>query len=119
MRETRMLIGFAADIAPTDFKEDILADTNQPDQSVQFFLKLIFASEEAAYYQFDLFPDLSARFVLGSARKRSGAIQFIRIALDRPESLQSFIEICRANPHLVRIEESTEDEFESAPSNAI
>lgn len=116
MRETGLLIGFASPNIPTVSEDE---DTSQPVQPTDYFLKLIFSSEEAAYYQFDLFPNLNAACVLGAARKRSGATQHIRVTLDRSESLQSFIESCRKKPHFVRVEESSEDEFKSAPSNAI
>lgn len=38
----------------------------------EHYLKLIFRDEQAAYYQFPLFPNLSADYVLGAARKRTG-----------------------------------------------
>ncbi len=93
--------------------------THQPEAPAEYYLRLIFRNEDAAYYQFPLFPDLMPDYVLGSSRKRSGAVQHIRLQLARPETLQWFIEACRANPHLLRVEESTAEEFERAPSNAI
>ncbi len=71
----------------------------QPERPTEYYLKLVFRDEDAAYYQFPLFPDLDADYVLGAARKRTGAVQHIRITL--------------------RIEESTADDFQRAPSNGI
>lgn len=90
-----------------------------PTKPTEHFLKLVFRNEDAAYYQFSLFPNLEADYVLGAARKRTGAVQHIRIELSRPEALQSFLESCRSNPHFLRVEESTADEFRDAPSNAV
>jgi len=56
---------------------------------------MVFRDEDAAYYQFPLFPHLEAEYVLGAARKRAGAVQHLRLELSRSEALQSFIESCR------------------------
>jgi hypothetical protein len=111
------LIGFdTGDIQSGDLEADTTQPTAKP---TEYFLKLVFRNEDAAYYQFPLFPQLEADYLLGAARKRTGAVQHIRIELSRPEALQTFIESCRSNPHFVRVEESTADEFQRAPSNAI
>ena len=82
-------------------------------------LRLVFRDEQAAYYQFPLFPNLDADYILGASRKRDGAVQHIRIELSGPDGLQTFIESCRANPHFLRIEESTAEEFQRAPSQGV
>jgi hypothetical protein len=111
------LIGFDTGDIPTTSSD---TETPQrPEKPTEYYLRLIFQNEEAAYYQFPLFPSLEAGYVLGAARKRAGAVQHIRIELSHPEALQSFIESCRSNPHFLRVEESTSDEFQRAPSNAI
>jgi hypothetical protein len=111
------LIGFRTGNIPTGDGE--AEAPQQPEKPTEYYLRLVFRNEDAAYYQFPLFPHLEADYVLGAARKRAGAVQHIRIGLSRPEALQSFIESCRSNPHFLRVEESTADEFEHAPSNAI
>jgi hypothetical protein len=83
------------------------------------WLKLVFANEQAAYYQFPLFPDLDADYVLGATRKRTGAVQHIQLTLSNPEALQTFVESCQENPQLLRVEKSTAEEFDRSPSNAI
>src|SRR5687767_14948768 len=114
--EVSSLIGFDTGDIPTADGE---ADTPHPAKPTEYFLRLVFRDEDAAYYQFPLFPHLEADYVLGAARKRAGAVQHIRIELSRPEALQTFLESCRSNPHFLRVEESTADEFQRAPSNAI
>jgi len=115
--ELSYLIGFDTRCIPTeDGDAEIPQQTEIP---VEYYIKLVFRNEDAAYYQFPLFPHLQADYVLGAARKRAGAVQHIRIELSRPECLQSFIESCRSNPHFLRAEESTAEEFQRAPSNAI
>jgi hypothetical protein len=115
--EVSSVIGFDTGDIPTI---DAEADTPVPSvKPAEYFLKLVFRNEDAAYYQFPLFPQLESDYLLGASRKRAGAVQHIRIELSRPEALQTFIESCRSNPHFVRVEESTADEFQRAPSNAI
>jgi hypothetical protein len=115
--EVAFLIGFDTGDVPTAAPPaEVSQEAAQP---TEYYLKLVFRDEKAAYYQFNLFPDLNADYVLGAARKRAGAVQYIRLELSRPAALQKFIESCRSNPHFLRVEESTADEFQRAPSNAI
>jgi len=115
-KEVVGVIGFATNeiqsAAPPDNAE-------QPNNPSEYYLRLVFSDEQAAFYQFPLFPDLNADYVLGASRKRAGAVQHLHITLSSPQALQTFIESCRTNPHFVRVEESTADEFKRAPSNAI
>lgn len=83
------------------------------------YLKLVFTNAEAAYYQFPLFPALNEPFVLGAARMRESEFQHLRVDLRRREDLQRFIEGLRVNPHLVAVEESSEEVFGKAPSHAV
>ena len=111
------MIGFdTGDIPTADEQPDI---SDQPEEPSEHYLRLVFRDEQAAYYQFHLFPDLDADYVCGASRKRAGAVQHLRIELSRPEALQAFIESCRCNPHFLRVEQSTADEFHRAPSNGI
>jgi hypothetical protein len=79
------LIGFAShDFLTADDKRD--AD-EPPSEPSEHYLRLVFSDEQAAYYQFHLFLDLDADYVLGAARKRAGAVQHLHITLSRPEAL--------------------------------
>lgn len=104
---------------------DLRVDGERPEEpqlheeAAEFYLRLVHRDEDAAYYQFHLFPDLEADYVLGAARKRAGAVQHLRLELSRPEALQWFIESCRSNPHFLRVEESTAEEFQRAPSDGV
>jgi hypothetical protein len=111
------VVGFDTDDLPT---EDDRPDAPEPPaEPSEHYLRLVFRDEQAAYYQFHLFPDLDADYVCGASRKRAGAVQHLRIELSRPEALAAFIESCRSNPHFVRAENSTADEFHRAPSNGV
>ena len=115
--EVSSLIAFdTGDVPAADVEADV---PQQPEKATEYYLRLVFRNEDAAYYQFPLFPHLEADYLLGAARKRAGAVQHVRIELSRPEALQTFIESCRSNPHFLRVEESTADDFQRAPSNAI
>src|SRR5688572_9852511 len=57
------------------------ADAETPQQPMnpkEYYLRLVFTNEDASYYQFHLFPDLNAEYVLGASRKRAGAVQHLR-----------------------------------------
>jgi hypothetical protein len=84
------------------------------EKAKQYCLKLIFSDEQAAFYQEPLFPDLSADYVLGATRKSKGPVQHLRITLSSADALQTFMESCHANPFLLRVETSTDEEFERA-----
>jgi hypothetical protein len=111
------MIGFDTGYFPT--ADDQLDIPELPKEPSEYYLRLVFRDEAAAYYQFHLFPDLDASYVCGASRKRAGAVQHLRIELSDPDALQAFIASCHSNPHLLRVEESTADEFHRAPSNAI
>ncbi len=111
------LIGFdTGDLPVGDHEPD---EPSPPEAPTEYYLRLVFSNEDAAYYLFPYFPHLEADYILGAARKRTGAVHHLRIELARPAALQSFIESCRGNPHFLRVEESTADEFNRAPSHAI
>ena len=115
-KEESYVIGFddgtvksvESDVAPED-----------PVAGAQYYLRLVFRNEDAAYYQYALFPNMDRDYIVGGARKRSGDSQYLRLDLTEGRFLQTFIEECRQNPHFVRVEECTEKEFWAAPSNAV
>ena len=90
-----------------------------PEASFSYYLRLKFRNEDAAYYQFPVFPSMDQAFLAGGARKREGEFQHLRVDLAHPDDLQLFIEDLRSNPHLLCVEESSEEEFTEAPSHAI
>jgi hypothetical protein len=107
------VIGFATPqmqmANPTEFET---AD----EKAKQYCLNLIFSDEQAALYQEPLFPDLDADYVLGATCERKGAVQHLRITLSSADALQTFMESCHANPFLLRVKTSTDEEFERAIS---
>ena len=90
-----------------------------PEANSSHYLKLTFRNEDAAYYQFSLFPRMDEPFLAGGGRKREGAFQHVRVDLAHPDDLQLFVEGLRSNPHLIAVEESTEDTFWAAPSHGV
>ncbi len=114
--EDTYLIGFSSGYEP-------VGDGSAPQKEVVepsvHYLKLVFHDEQAAYYQFNLFPKFDAPYILGVGRKRTGPVQHLRLELSNASALQPFIEDCRSNPHFLRVEESTLEEFRDAPSHAV
>ena len=94
-------------------------DWTEPVAESVHYLKLGFTNADAAYYQFHLFPAIEAPFLAGCSRMREGEFQHLRIELTAPTHLQEYIRRLRSNPHLVSVEESTEEIFNAAPSHAV
>lgn len=94
-------------------------DWTEPVAESVHYLRLAFTNADAAYYQFHLFPDIDAPFLAGSARKREAEFQHLRIDLTDPAHLQEYIRRLRSNPHLVSVEESTEEIFNAAASHSV
>jgi hypothetical protein len=112
-----ILIGFDTGAMATIEGEEDLPEI--PEHPFEYYLRLVFRDEEAAYYQFHLFPDMNAGYICGGARKREGAVQHVRVELVREDALELFIESCQSNPHLLRVERSTAEEFWEAPSHGV
>lgn len=119
MHDPCALIGF--DDGRWQGKEEDDDDGLPPVQEGNFsyYLRLTFRNEDAAYYQFPLFPAMNEPFLAGGARKRENQFQHVRVDLAHSDNLQLFIEGLRANPHLISVEESTEEIFSKAPSHGI
>lgn len=107
------VIGFATPQMKTADPTDL---ETADEKARQYCLKLIFHDEQAAFYQEPLFPDLSADYIIGATSKRKGAVKHLRITLSSADALQTFMESCHANPFLLRVESSTDEEFERAIS---
>ena len=111
------MIGFHTGDLPSAVEHPEIPELHE--KPSEHYLRLVFSDEQAAFYQFHLFPNLDVGYVCSASQKRAGAVQHLRIQLSRTEALQTFIESCRSNPHLLRVEQSTSEEFEGAPSNGV
>lgn len=98
---------------------DEVAGTAPESEPFVHYLRLVFSTPEAAYYQFPFVPGPDANYILGSSSKRENAIQHLRLEVASNDDLDLFIASLRGNPHFVRVEESTEEVFRSAPSHAV
>ena len=86
----------------------------------RFCFRITFQNEDAAFYQFDVFPPVvHIPWVSGWARKRNATTQLILVELRQDDDRDRFLEICCENPHVLKIEEISEEEFTATPSNAI
>ena len=94
-----------------------LSDSGQGRRGV----RIRFKSDEAAYYQFHVFPPSSPspEAFSQSSRKRSGCSQLILFVPQPDFGLSAFVELCQANPHVLSVEEIAESEFWSAPSDSV
>lgn len=114
------LIGFD-DGRWQDLPEGDDSEAEEESDSVSVhFLRLIHSSEDASYYLFHASGRvLDGSYVRGSARKREGAIHHLKVELSHPRFLQQVVARARECPHLLRVEESSEEEFWAAPSHSI
>ncbi|HET9378336.1 MAG TPA: hypothetical protein VFO40_25430 [Chthoniobacterales bacterium] len=86
----------------------------------RFCFRITFQNEEAAFYQFHVFPPVVyLPWVSGWARKRNASTQLILVELKGDDDRDRFLELCCENPHVLKIEEISEDEFTAAPSHTI
>lgn len=95
--------------------EEELEDGN----TVSRYLRVVHVSEEASFYLFH--PGsriLDGSYVRGGARKREGAIHHVKVELSEARFLQQVVTRARECPHVVRVEESTEEVFWAAPSHS-
>jgi hypothetical protein len=84
----------------------------------EHYLRLIWVSNEAAYFAFSMVDYLDAPYIHGSSGKRENNVHHLRVELDSPQSLDKFIASLRG-PFFVKVEESTEKIFNNAPSHAV
>ena len=86
----------------------------------RFCFRITFQNEEAAFYQFHVFPPVVyLPWVSGWARKRNASSQLILVELKGDNDRDRFLELCCENPHVLKIEEISEDEFTASPSHTI
>jgi hypothetical protein len=86
----------------------------------RFCFRITFQNEDAAFYQFHVFPPVvHIPWVSGWARKRNASSQLILVELTEEDDRDRFLELCCENPHVLKIEEISEDEFTATPSQAI
>jgi hypothetical protein len=86
----------------------------------RFCFRITFQNEEAAFYQFHVFPPVVyLPWVSGWARKRNASTQLILVELKGDDDRDRFLELCCENPHVLKIEEISEEEFTAAPSHII
>ena len=82
-------------------------------------LRILFSNEDVAYQEFHRFAPLELESVSGCSRKRDGASHVLLLELYDRSSLPVFLAACRQSPGVVDVVDITEQEFWTAPSNAI
>lgn len=90
-----------------------------PDPTVEVFLRLQFSDADASFYQYHLVPSFNEPFIHAASQKRAGDSKYLRLTISRPEDLPVFIRNLRGNPHLVKVHESSAEEFDRAPSQRV
>jgi hypothetical protein len=82
-------------------------------------LRVRFSSANRAYELFSSFPPQDVDWIEGHSRKRHGDSQVMLLHLSSECGLQDFFKLCNQHPDIVEVLPITQEEFESAPSNAI
>lgn len=96
-----------------------LKETDDSLPSSVHYLRLVWVSNEAAYFAIHMLAYLDAPYVQSASRKREDNVHHLRLELESPERLDHFITSLRDCPFFVKVEESTEDIFNKAPSHAM
>jgi hypothetical protein len=115
-----VLIGFDTGLEDEE-DEDEEDETESAAEPSVHYLRMVYSSEDAAYYLFHAEDDrlFDPKIVITGARKREGAIHHVQVELKHPRYLQDFIDLARECPHFERVEVSTEAEFWAAPSHSV
>ena len=86
----------------------------------KYCFRITFQTEEAAFYQFHVFPPVShLNWILGWARKRNGNSQLVLLELKSEEFRDRFLELCCENPHVLKIQEIAEEDFTNTESHDV
>ena len=83
------------------------------------FLKVRFRNEDAAYYQFPVFPEVDSCLGICLARKRNGDCQYMEVFYSDASNLRVFTAGLRCNPHVLDVQKSSRAEFVSKHSDAV
>ncbi|MBV9671316.1 MAG: hypothetical protein JO076_00625 [Verrucomicrobia bacterium] len=86
----------------------------------RYCFRITFQTEEAAFYQFHVFPPVAyLKWILGWARKRNANSQLLVLELQSEAFRDRFLELCCENPHVRRIEEIEEEDFTKTASDEV
>lgn len=86
------------------------AEGESPDE-YEVFLKLNFRTEEASFYQFDLFPRLNKSYIKDYEKLKVGTSHYLRLLLESKSDLELFIRSLRNNHHLKSVEQIDAEDF--------
>jgi hypothetical protein len=87
------------------------------EQSV--FLRVQFRNEDAAYYQFHVFPSPDSTSNICMARLRNGDSQYMQVFFFDAEDFAEFERNLHGNPHVIAVTVISEQEFLSKRSEAV
>ena len=83
------------------------------------YLQVRFSNEDAAYYQFHVFPVVESGSSICLSRLRNGDSQFMQVFFESEGEFAEFERELHRNPHVVGVAEISEDEFRSKRSEAV
>jgi hypothetical protein len=118
--EPACLIGFDdgrwVDLPVTEEGEEM--ETPPEGEPVSRYLKIVHSSVDASFYLFHAASRLlDGTGISGGARKRENEVHHVEVRLTDPRQLQHILTRARECPHVIRVEESTAEEFRAAPSH--
>ena len=92
-----------------DPSDEALSGGKREDYDV--FLKLNFRSEDASFYQFDLFPNMNKSYIKDYEKLKVGISHYLRLKLQSKRDLELFVRSLRNNHHLKSVEKIDAEEF--------
>lgn len=77
----------------------------------EVFLKLNFRTEEASYYQFELFPRMNKSYIKDFEKLKVKDSHYLRVLLESKFDLELFVRSLKNNHHLKSVEQINAEEF--------
>jgi hypothetical protein len=75
------------------------------------YLKLNFRTEEASFYQFELFPRMNKAYIKDYEKLKVGNSHYLRVVLASKRDLELFVRSLKNNHHLKSVEQIDEEDF--------
>lgn len=80
-------------------------------QEYEVFLMLNYRTEEASFYQFDLFPRMNKSYIKDYEKLKVGNAHYLRLLLETKSDLELFVRSLRNNHHLKSVEQIDAEDF--------
>ena len=86
-------------------------DEGVESEEFEVFLKLNFRTEEASFYQFELFPRMNKSYIKDYEKLKVANSHYLKLLLESKDDLELFVRSLRNNHHLKSVEQIDAEDF--------